>query len=94
MTDDDHAELLAALRELKGMVIVTGYASDLYADALAGWRVESTQSRMSAGRGTALRTETLWMNRACEQALGSMHGGLFDTANVRGNADPTARTGA
>jgi len=81
MTDDDHAELLAALRELQGMVIVTGYASDLYAEALAGWRVESTQSRMSAGRGTALRTEMLWMNKACEKALERMHGGLFDTAN-------------
>jgi DNA adenine methylase len=82
MTDDDHAKLLAALRELKGMVIVTGYASDLYADALSGWRVESTQSRISSGRGTALRTEMLWMNEACEKALGRMHGGLFETANV------------
>lgn len=78
MTDDDHVELLNALLKLDGMVIVTGYSSDLYADALQGWRVESTQSRISAGRGTALRTEILWMNKACEQALGSMHGGLFD----------------
>ena len=92
MTDDDHTALLAALCELKGFVVVTGYASNLYSDALAGWRVESTQSRMSAGRGTALRTEMLWMNKACEQALGSMHGGLFDTANVAGKRlDPVPR---
>lgn len=81
MTDDDHAELLSKLRDLKGMVIVTGYASDLYAEALDSWRVESTQSRISARRGCTLRTEMLWMNGACERALGSMHGGLFEMDN-------------
>lgn len=81
MSDDDHAELLAAMRELQGMVIVTGYESDLYAEALAGWRVERTASRISAGRGTALRTEVLWMNEACQKALQRMHGGLFDMAS-------------
>lgn len=82
MTDDDHAELLAKLRELEGMVIVTGYETDLYHDALRGWRVEKTDARISAGRGTAIRTEVLWMNPACSDALESAHGGLFSTANV------------
>lgn len=88
MTDDDHAELLAALRELQGMVIVTGYESDLYTDALAGWRVERTASRISACRGTALRTEVLWMNRAAQLAHERMHGGLFDAANAGIQARP------
>jgi DNA adenine methylase len=88
MTDDDHAVLLAALRELKGMVIITSYASDLYADALHDWRVESTQSRISAARGSALRTEFLWMNKACANAIESMHGGLFDVRNAGLSGDP------
>lgn len=82
MTDADHEELLATLRELEGMVIVTGYESDLYHDALRGWRVEKTDARISAGRGTAIRTEVLWMNSACADALESAHGGLFSTANA------------
>ena len=81
MTDDDHTELLSKLRELEGMVIVTGYETDLYHDALLGWRVERTDARISAGRGTAIRTEVLWMNPACSAALESAHGGLFSMAD-------------
>lgn len=80
MTDDDHAELLDKLRKLNGMVIVTGYETDLYHDALSGWRVERTDARISARRGTAIRTEVLWMNPACQDALESAHGGLFSMA--------------
>ena len=86
MTDADHEELLATLLELEGMVIVTGYESDLYHDALRGWRVEKTDARISAGRGTAIRTEVLWMNSACAAALESAHGDLFSTANALANA--------
>jgi DNA adenine methylase len=80
MTDDNHLELLATLRGLKGMVIVTGYETDLYHDALQGWRVEKTKARISAGRGGALRTEVMWINQACDTALNDMHGSLFRTA--------------
>lgn len=38
MTDADHAELLAFLRNLRGRVILTGYAHPLYDDALSDWR--------------------------------------------------------
>jgi DNA adenine methylase len=69
MTDDDHAELLKLLKSLQGMVIITGYETELYRDTLREWRVESTSSRISAGRGTSLRTEMLWMNEACQYAL-------------------------
>jgi DNA adenine methylase len=69
MTDDDHAELLKLLKSLQGMVIITGYETDLYRDTLRDWRVESTSARISAGRGTKLRTEMLWMNEACQYAL-------------------------
>lgn len=78
MTDADHEELLKLLNTLQGMVIVTGYESEVYNDMLSGWRVEKTSSRISAGRGTALRTEHLWMNHACAQALENGRSPLFD----------------
>jgi DNA adenine methylase len=78
MTDEDHTELLKFLKNLRGMVIITGYDSQLYNDMLSGWRVERTSSRISARRGTALRTEHLWMNHACAEALENGRSPLFD----------------
>lgn len=77
MSDDDHIELLGVLRELQGMVVLSGYASDLYAEELPGWISNSTDARISSGRGTALRTEVAWLNPACANALNLQHGGLF-----------------
>lgn len=76
MTDDDHLELLGILLELDGMVVVSGYETELYNDVLAGWETYSTKSRISAGRGTALRTEVVWINQSCSDALHG-RGGLF-----------------
>jgi DNA adenine methylase len=69
MSDQDHVELLDTLQSLKGMVIVTGYETDLYNQSLHDWQVNKTEARISSGRGTDLRTEVLWMNPACTQAL-------------------------
>ena len=77
MSDDDHVELLGVLRELQGMVVLSGYASDLYAEELPGWISNSTDARISSGRGTALRTEVAWLNPACANALNLQHGDLF-----------------
>lgn len=62
MADDDHAQLLDKLLELEGMVILSGYPNDLYNEKLKDWHRVETTSRISAGRGTALRTECLWIN--------------------------------
>ncbi|MFV2946449.1 DNA adenine methylase [Pseudomonas japonica] len=69
MSDQEHAELLQQLCSLKGMVVLSGYPSELYADHLKGWTQNSTQARISAGRGGATRTECLWLNPACMNAL-------------------------
>lgn len=82
MTDDDHVELLGALRELNGMVIVAGYETDLYHDTLRGWRIEKTISSASARKGSVSRTEVLWMNPACFAALEQAHGCLFPIGNT------------
>ena len=61
MTEADHVALLQRLCELKGMVILSGYASGLYDCHLADWeRVE----RATFANGSLRRTEILWMNPA------------------------------
>ncbi|MGL4232661.1 MAG: DNA adenine methylase [Casimicrobium sp.] len=69
MTDAQHVELLDCLRRLKGMVAISGYPSALYSEALKDWRTETTQARISAHRGTGIRTECVWLNPACAAAL-------------------------
>ncbi len=59
MERDEHAELLAALVEHSGPVIISGYDNDLYNDMLTGWHKETKQGRANSA---AVRTETLWMN--------------------------------
>ncbi len=80
MTDADHLELLRELRELRGMVVLSGYASDLYAGELPGWAAHRTQARISSGRGTGIRTEVVWLNPACQAALDAQDDGLFACA--------------
>lgn len=77
LTDEDHEDLIAALLELDGMVVLSGYESDIYAAALPGWEVHTTDARISAGRGTLLRKEVVWLNPSCSAALSKSHGGLF-----------------
>jgi len=58
-TDEDHIDLLIALKAQPCYIMVSGYYSDLYADLLKGWRVYTYQSMT---RGGGLATEHLWMN--------------------------------
>jgi len=69
LTDEDHAELLQQLRTVKGMVVLSGYPSGLYKDALQDWAMTTTEARISSARGTAIRTECIWLNPACADAL-------------------------
>jgi DNA adenine methylase len=59
MNDAEHAELLEALFELEGFVVVSGYPSDLCSDRLSGWKQCETKARFNAGRGSALRTDVV-----------------------------------
>ncbi len=74
MTDADHRALLDLVRSLQGYAVISGYASDLYVQSLEGWYSESTKSRISAGRGTLIRTETVWLNPRCEEAYRATSG--------------------
>jgi DNA adenine methylase len=72
LTDADHLMLLEAVRALKGMVVLSGYPSPLYDDALTDWaRVE----RVALADGARPRMEVLWINPACTAALKSERAG-------------------
>lgn len=59
MTDDDHMELLDALKCHTGPVVISGYESDLYNAALRGWCKDETGAVTQAA---SRRKETIWMN--------------------------------
>lgn len=69
MTDDHHVQLLTELKSMQGMVVLCGYPSALYEQELAGWQLHTTAARISAGRGTALRAECVWLNQQCQEKL-------------------------
>lgn len=78
LTEEQHAELLDAVDGMEGMVVLCGYPSELYSGRLRGWESHTTRARIAASRGTALRTEVVWLNPACSAALHRSRGGLFD----------------
>ena len=61
MTEEEHCHLLDAICGLEGMVVLSGYPSDLYECMLGEWeRVE----REHMADGAQTRTEVLWINPA------------------------------
>jgi DNA adenine methylase len=48
---------------MTGMVMISGYDTEVYNDMLTGWVKTWKTSRISAGRGTKVRTECLWLNQ-------------------------------
>lgn len=64
MTDEDHERLSQQLHAVRGMVIVSGYACDLYDRLFHGWA--RTESHAHAD-GARKRIEVLWMNDACHR---------------------------
>ncbi|HBY4588110.1 TPA: DNA adenine methylase [Klebsiella pneumoniae] len=67
MTVEGHEQLLAVARTMTGMVMISGYDTEVYNDMLSGWAKTEKTSRISAGRGTKVRTECLWLNPAAQQ---------------------------
>lgn len=67
MADTDHIKLAELLHNVSGMVVLSGYPCPLYDEELyADWtRIE----RQAFADGAKERTEVLWLNKACSQAL-------------------------
>ncbi len=66
MTDWQHMDLLACLKNLQGMVIVSGFHSAMYAAELADWTEYSCNSRGNARRGAKINREVVWLNPKCQ----------------------------
>lgn len=61
MSDEEHVELVNALMALQGMVVLSGYASELYDEILigGGWKRVDKSSTAQNGKG---RVECLWLS--------------------------------
>lgn len=62
MTADDHRGLAEFLKGLKGMVVLSGYASPLYDELFGTWR---RVERAAHADGARSRVEVLWFSPNC-----------------------------
>lgn len=68
MTDSDHSRLADTLNGIKGMAIVSGYPSALYAEIYASWQMFTVES--AANNQSAAKVEALWLSPRTLAALG------------------------
>ena len=66
MSNKDHEDLLNAILVSKSKIIISGYESGLYNDALKGWRKKTGFSLTQSMRKAK---EVIWMNYSCEKQL-------------------------
>lgn len=66
MTDEDHVQLLDTLLAARGMVLLSGYDSELYREKLRGWSCEKVTT---TGERAVRRTECLWINPAAQERI-------------------------
>lgn len=69
MTDNQHLDLIACIKRVKSMVLLSGYHSELYDNLLGAWYYKDTGVSAPAPRGDNIdryRVEVLWWNDALE----------------------------
>lgn len=71
MNDDDHRRLAEVLHGAAGMVVLSGYRSALYDELYGDWEVRTKRAIADGGPHAPAqeRTEVLWLNTACTEAL-------------------------
>ncbi|MBT2773816.1 DNA adenine methylase [Halomonas sp. ISL-60] len=69
MTDKDHERLSESLSNMRGMVVLSGYQSDMYDDLYRGWRKVFRKAHADGARD---RIEVMWLSPNCPT------NGLFD----------------
>jgi DNA adenine methylase len=64
MTEADHRELLGVLRRCQGKVLLSGYPSRLYDEALAGWSRHTfdVPNNAAGGKTKGRESEVVWTN--------------------------------
>lgn len=75
MNEQDHMDLLAALLQHKGPVILSGYPSEMYDSELKGW---SRITRKAYNQNADQRTEVLWCNFEVGQ-ISMFDGGAYES---------------
>ena len=69
-TTQQHEELLQTLLKYKGKVILSGYHSEMYADALKEWYTDTKETKVGiTTEKKSDRTEVLWMNFQPDQQM-------------------------
>ncbi len=66
MSGEEHGSLLERALQAKAMIVISGYASELYDEMLKGWRRETRDTHAD---GALDRTEVLWINPPASAAL-------------------------
>lgn len=66
LLDDDHRRLAKLLKGLAGRVVISGYDCELYAELYSDWQRHTTKALADGARK---RTEVVWLNDACRDAL-------------------------
>lgn len=67
LTDDDHRKLAAVLHQVRGMVVLSGYPTELYdTELFADWE---RHERRAVADGARIRTEVVWINKACADQI-------------------------
>ncbi len=74
LTRREHISLLKLIGKLQGMVVISGYPSDLYDTKLKDWRRVQTETHADGARD---RTEVLWINPRAAEALDRSQMSLF-----------------
>ncbi|QHZ50685.1 DNA adenine methylase [Paenibacillus larvae] len=69
MTDENHSELLDALNDHPGPVLLSGYDNPLYSNLLDGWQREERQQVIETGQK---RKEILWINPVASRQVGQV----------------------
>lgn len=64
MNESDHEKMLEAVQHCKGSVMLSGYPSSLYDDALAQWNRHDieTDNKASGAKTKRIMTESVWTN--------------------------------
>lgn len=70
LVDDEHVALLQQLKEVRGMVLLSGYRSQLYDELLGDWLRVDIHARAQANRP---RIESLWISPAAVAAMPQVH---------------------
>lgn len=66
MSIDDHRQLVSLLLSLKGMSVLSGYRTPVYAPLEeAGWKVVEIETFASTSKHRTPRTECLWISPNC-----------------------------